>query len=144
MSRFKAALVKGLKQGFKTTWTLSRIIVPVYLVVYIMQQTVLIEWVNALFQPIMQYFGLPGEASIVLVLGNLVNIYAALGALTAFDLSAAQITVLSVMLSFSHTLLIETAVTKKIGVSAALVVTLRLGLAIISGMGTAVLLKLVA
>lgn len=140
MTRLKAAVVKGLKQGVKTTWTLSKIIVPVYIVVWILQRTVVIEWVDALFHPIMQYFGLPGEASIVLVLGNLINIYAALGALTAFDLNAAQITVLSVMLSFSHTLLVETAVTKRIGVSVILVVGTRLTLAAISGAVTALLL----
>lgn len=140
MTRLKAAVVKGLKQGVKTTWTLSKIIVPVYIVVWILQRTVVIEWVDALFHPIMQYFGLPGEASIVLVLGNLINIYAALGALTAFDLSAAQITVLSVMLSFSHTLLVETAVTKRIGVSVVLVVGTRLTLAAISGAVTALIL----
>lgn len=140
MTRLKAAVVKGLKQGVKTTWTLSKIIVPVYIVVWILQRTVVIEWIDALFHPIMQYFGLPGEASIVLVLGNLINIYAALGALTAFDLNAAQITVLSVMLSFSHTLLVETAVTKRIGVSVILVVGTRLTLAAISGAVTALLL----
>ncbi len=141
MNRFLKATTKGLKQGLKTTWMLAKIIVPVYIGVWILQRTVIIEWVNLLFEPLMQYFGLPGEASIVLVLGNLVNIYAALGAMAAFKLTAVQITVLSVMLSFSHTLLIETAVTKKIGVSALLVVLTRLGLSGLCGLLTTILLN---
>lgn len=141
MTRFLTAASKGIKQGLKTTWMLSKIIAPVYIVVWILQRTIAIEWINFLFEPLMKYFGLPGEASIVLVLGNLVNIYAALGALAAFNLTSAQITVLAVMLSFSHTLLIETAVTKRIGVSALLVVIVRLGLAGICGYLTALVLR---
>lgn len=140
MTRLIEAIKRGLKQGFKTTWILGKIIVPVYIAVWILQRSFLIESIDALFEPLMKYFGLPGEASIVLVLGNLVNIYAALGALAAFKLSAAQITVLSVMLSFSHTLLVETAVTKRIGVSAWLVVTLRLASAAVFGFVSANLL----
>lgn len=81
----------------------------------------------------MSLFGLPGEASIVLVLGNFINIYAALGAVVSITLLPKQITIIAIMLSFSHSLFVETAVAKKTGVSVPLVLVIRLSLAIISG-----------
>jgi hypothetical protein len=81
----------------------------------------------------MKLFGLPGEMAIALVMGNLLNIYAAIGVMATMALTVKQITIMSVMLSFSHTLLVETAVSKRVGVSVPVILAVRLGLAAISG-----------
>jgi hypothetical protein len=81
----------------------------------------------------MKIFGLPGEAAVVLVLGNLLNLYAGIGAIASLTLTAKQITIIAVMLSFSHSLPVETAVSKKVGVSVLAVVSTRIGLAAVSG-----------
>ncbi|QUH27375.1 nucleoside recognition protein [Serpentinicella alkaliphila] len=130
-------LIKSIKTGFikgiETTWMLGKVVVPVYLIVTILKYTPVIDWITILFTPLMTLFNLPGEAAIILVLGNVLNIYAAIGAISAINLSTMEVTVISIMLSFSHSLLIETAVTKKLGIGVKKVVLIRVGLAVISG-----------
>ena len=81
----------------------------------------------------MKILGLPGEAAVPLVLGNFINLYAGIGAMASLSLSAKQATILAIMLSFSHSLLLESVVVKKTGVSLALIVLTRITLAVLSG-----------
>ncbi|WP_425449677.1 nucleoside recognition domain-containing protein [Dethiothermospora halolimnae] len=123
----------GFMNGLKTTWMLTKIVVPVYFFVTFLGYTPVLDWISDILAPIMGIVGLPGEASIVLVMGNMVNIYAALGAVASLTLGAKEITILAVMLSFSHSLFMETAVAKKTGISVILVLLTRFSLAIASG-----------
>lgn len=125
---------RGLINGFKTVWILSKVLIPVYLVVTLIGMTPLLDWISVIFKPIMFLFGLPGEAAIVLVLGNTLNLYAALGAIASLTLTVKQITILAVMLAFSHSLIVETAIFKKLKVSGLKIVSLRLSLCIFSGL----------
>ena len=77
--------------------------------------------------------GLPGEAALPLVLGNFINLYAGIGAMASLTLTTKQATILASMLSFSHSLFLESAVVKKAGVSLALVILIRVILALVSG-----------
>ncbi|MTI49232.1 MAG: nucleoside recognition protein [Firmicutes bacterium] len=130
---FKTTLKNGILSGLKTTWLLTKIIVPVYFFVTLLKYTPVLDWISSLFAPIMKIVGLPGEAAIVLVLGNIINLYAALGAVASLALTGKQITIIAIMLSFSHSLFMETAVAKKTGISATVVIIIRLSLAILSG-----------
>ncbi|MCF6094563.1 hypothetical protein L1765_11370 [Microaerobacter geothermalis] len=123
---------KGLYSGFHTTWILGKVIFPITLIVTILKYTPVISWISWLFSPLMRFIGLPGEAAIVLALGNILNLYAAIAAILTMSLTVKQVFILSVMLSFSHNLLVETAVAKRIGVSAWAMIGIRLGLAFLS------------
>ncbi|MFA5524369.1 MAG: nucleoside recognition domain-containing protein [Tissierellales bacterium] len=131
---YKQTLVNGLKNGLETTWTLSKIIVPVYFAVTVLKHTLLLEAISNVFKPFMNIVGLPGEAAIVLVLGNMVNLYATLGAIATLALTSKEITIIAVMLSFSHSLFMETAVAKKTGINVAIILIIRISLAIVSGL----------
>jgi len=124
---------RGLQKGLQTTWELSKIILPITIVVTLLKHTPVIEWIVVLFSPLMNLFGLPGEAAVVLALGFMLNLYAAIGAIFSLQLSVPEIFILSVMLSFCHNLLVETAVAKRIGLNAAVVVAIRMGSAFVSG-----------
>jgi hypothetical protein len=124
---------RGAKNGINTVLELGKVIIPVYLFITILKYTVILELISKWFQPLMKIFGLPGEAAVVLVLGNLLNLYAGIGAIASLTLTAKQITIIAVMLSFSHSLPVETAVSKKVGVSVLAVVSTRIGLAAVSG-----------
>ncbi len=126
-------LKRGFMSGLKITWELSKIMVPVYFIVTILKHTPIINWISEGFAPLMGYLGLPGEAAIVLVMGNLVNLYAAIGAIASLNLTLKEISILAIMLSFCHSLLVETALAKKIGLSAINVIAVRVGLAVVSG-----------
>lgn len=130
---FFDSIKEGIKKGIDTTWMLAKVIIPVYFVVTFLQHTPAIDWISEIFKPLMAVFNLPGEAAIVLVIGNFLTLYAAIGAIKAISLTPAEITTIAVMLSFSHAFFMETAVTKKLGVSATKIVAIRLGLAVIAG-----------
>lgn len=124
---------KGFKKGLITLWKLTKIVVPVYFFVTFLKMSHVLDTISIWFEPAMQIIGLPGEASVVLVLGNFINLYASIGAIASMTLTIKQITILSVMLSFSHSLFLESAVAKRTGVSIILVVFIRLALAVVSG-----------
>lgn len=63
----------------------------------------------------------------------MLNIYAAIGAVASLTLTSKQITIIAVMLSFSHSLFTETVVAKKTGVKVSVVLMIRFSLAIFSG-----------
>ena len=130
----------GFKKGLSTLWSLSKIVVPVYFFVTFLKMTPILDVISTWVAPAMNLFGLPGEASVVLVLGNFINLYAAIGAITSLSLTIKQITILAVMLSFSHSLFLESAVCKKTGVSLFMVVTIRVGLAVIFGLALNIIL----
>lgn len=133
MDVFMSTLRDGTLKGLKTTWTLAKVIVPIYIIVTILKYTPVIGWIAILFEPVMQLFGLPGEAAIAMVMGNLLNLYAGIGVMATLPLTMKQITIMAVMLSFSHSLLVETAVSKRVGVSIPMILSVRMGLAVISG-----------
>lgn len=123
---------KGLKSGVNTTWELGKIIFPVTLIVSLLQYTSLLDWVMNRLAPAMSWIGLPGEAAIPLVLGNFLNLYAGIGGILTLDLTVKQVFILAVMLSFSHNLLVESAVCRRVGIRISLVVGVRLFLAVAS------------
>ncbi len=127
-------LKRGALTGVKTTWQLSKIIVPVYFAVTFLKYTPFIELISRQFAPVMGFFGLPGEAAVALALGVFVNLYAAVGAMLPLSLSIKEISVISIMLSFCHNLPVETAISKKLGLSGFKVIAVRAGLAVISGL----------
>lgn len=127
------AIRRGLTKGMRTTWELMRIIVPVYVIVAILQETPVMDWLAVLFAPAMKFFGLPAEAAIALALGFVSGLYAALGAIATLNIGPKEILVLAVMLSFAHNLFVESAVTHRLGIPFRTVLALRLGLAAIGG-----------
>ncbi|WP_243297974.1 nucleoside recognition domain-containing protein [Bacillus litorisediminis] len=120
---------KGLMVGLKTAWTLGKVIFPITLLVSILQYTPVLPWLIDLISPIMGVFGLSGDAAIPLVLGNVLNLYAAIGAILSIELTVKEVFILAVMLSFSHNLFVETGVALKVGVKLWVVLVVRLGLA---------------
>lgn len=126
-------LKRGLKVGLETTWSLGKIIFPVTLFVGILQHTVVLKWLIQLVKPLMAFFGLNGEAAIPLVLGNVLNLYAAIGAILTLDLTVKQVFILALMLSFSHSLFVESSIAVRVGVNIWIVAAIRMLLAACSG-----------
>jgi hypothetical protein len=127
-----SSLKKGSLVGLQTVWTLGKIIFPVTLIITILQFTPVLPWIIDAVTPLMALFGLSGDAAIPLVLGNFLNLYAAIGAILTLDLTVKEVFIIAVMLSFSHNLFIESGVALKVGVKLWVILVVRLGLAFIS------------
>lgn len=123
---------RGLQQGLSVTWMLSKIMFPVTIIVTILQYTPILPWFIKLIAPVMKLIGLPGEAAMPLVLGNFLNLYAAIGAIVSFDFTVKEVFIMAIMLSFSHNLIVESAVATRVGVSWWIIITVRVGLALVS------------
>jgi len=124
---------RGFKNGINTLIELSKILVPVYIAVEILSVSGLLNILAEIFKPVMSIMGLPGEASLVIMLGYFLGTYAGLGALAAIELNTVQITTIAIMLSLSHSLISESAIVKKLGVSAAASVAVRVFFSILMG-----------
>lgn len=123
---------EGLKSGVRTTWVLGKVVFPVTVAVSVVRYTPLYDGIITGLSPLMGLIGLPGEAAVPLVLGNLLNLYAAIGAILTMDLSVKEVFILALMLGFSHGLPLETAICRRIGVSATLVIGFRVAVAIVA------------
>lgn len=102
------------------------------MIITILGYTPVLEWLAGLLTPMMGLIGLSGEAAIPLVLGNVLNLYAAIGAILTMELTVKEVFILAVMLSFSHNLFVESAVAAKVGIRMSVVLAVRLGLAFFS------------
>lgn len=83
---------------------------PVYIGIALLRELKILGLLAGIFAPFMKYFGLPGEAALVIVSGWTVNLYAAIAALAGLGFSARDVTILAIMLGISHSLFMETAI----------------------------------
>jgi hypothetical protein len=119
-----------------------KVIVPFYIAIEFIKHTSFIHTISEVFKPFMSIFGLPGESALGLMAGYFINLYAAIAVITPLQLSAKDITVIALMLGVSHSLPIETAVTKQTGVNAWLLLFARVVFSLISGVLLNILWKL--
>lgn len=124
---------RGFKNGISTLIDLSKILIPVYIGVELLAASGLLNILAEIFKPAMSILGLPGEASLVIILGYFLGTYAGLGAIAAIELNTVQITTIAIMISISHGLISESAIIKKLGVSAAASVAVRVSSSILMG-----------
>ena len=110
-------LPRGIHSGLETFWSLAKAMIPAYALALVLQKLGVITALAHVAQPVMSLMGLPGSAAVPLVLGYVLNVYAAVGAMTALHLSAQQITVLALAILIGHNLLVEGAVLRKAGMS---------------------------
>src|SRR5690606_38598532 len=106
------ALARGARKGIRTTWILARAVVPAYMAVSLLARTPALDWIAKGAGPLLRWFGLPGAAA-------------------SLTLTAKEATILALILSMAHALVVETAVTSQIGVPARFALAVRLGLAVL-------------
>ncbi len=127
-----AMVRRGLSLGLATTWKLAKILFPITLIITFLSYTAALDWLIAIVTPFMNLIGLPGDAAIPLVLGATLNIYAAVGAALSLSFTVKEMFIIAMMVSFCHNIFVETGVGMKLGAKAAVIVSVRLGLALTS------------
>ena len=114
-SRYGKITVDGFFKGLEAFWLLVKIMLPVYFIITFLKFTFILEALARFFSPYMQIFGLPGGAALAIVLGNTVNLYAAIAVIATLGLNSEQVTILAVMLGICHSLPMEATITQKMG-----------------------------
>jgi len=129
----KKVIKLGLRDGVETTWELAKVIVPVYFVITFLKYTPVIDWLVNVFQPLTLLIGLPGEATLPIVIANALTVYPAIPAITAFSFTTKEITIVGTMILLCHSLPVETMIAKKSGASGRFIIIIRALTAILAG-----------
>ncbi|MEM2919096.1 MAG: nucleoside recognition domain-containing protein [Candidatus Altiarchaeota archaeon] len=111
---FKEIFKKASKQSWEIWLLMIKIYIPIAFLTVILKQIGVIDTIAQFFSPVMSLLGLPGETSITLIAGSLNTVYAAAATLTTFELNARELTILAVVVGISHSLILETAILKKL------------------------------
>lgn len=117
LPRLRHDAVAGTKSGLVTFWDLAKVMVPAYLAALILQKVGAIDALAQAAAPVMHLVGLPGSAAVPLVVGWVLNIYAAIGSMQPLGLTPHEITVLAVAVLIGHNLIVEGAVVQKAGMN---------------------------
>ena len=108
-----------IKKWFVACSVFFKIMIPVSLIIKILEETGLMQYVGYALSPLMQPLGLPGEMGLVWAATMLSNIYGGLLSLSSLQpeggMTVAQITTLSSLMLFAHTFLIEIPICVKAG-----------------------------
>lgn len=124
---------------FKVYLTLLKIMVPALVVIKALDMAGATAWLAWLLSPLMQLMGLPDSLGVVWATVMLTNIYTAMVVFFQVagnePLTTAQLTVLGTLMLLAHFLPVEGAVAKKAGVPWRLTLALRIGGALVLGMG---------
>jgi len=126
-----------INEAYKTSFILFKIMIPVSILVKVLQEADLIKYIGYILQPLMKLAGLPGEMGLVWATGMISNLYGGLLCFLTlspkYDLTIAQVTVLTLMMLVAHTFPIELFVARKAGVRLSVMFTIRFGFGLLMG-----------
>lgn len=128
-----------LPRTLKTCIWIIEITVGVSFVILFLRYFNFLPWISSALAPVFGVVGLPGEAALAYVSGYFVNVYSAIAVAVTIGLDSRATTILAVLVLCSHNMIVETAVQKKTGTSAARIIIIRT----ISGIIIAMFLNLI-
>ena len=122
---------RSLGSAVHSAWLIVQLVVPLYILADILLYFDLLHHVTFLFAPVTGFLGLPPEAAMAIAGGVLLNLYAAIAFAAPLGLSPCQWTILAVFLGVCHSMIVECAVMKRLGVSTIYSVILRVVMAFV-------------
>ena len=129
--------VESIKSTYTVCIMLFKLIIPISIMMKIISELGLTTYIGNALSPVMSVVGLPGSYALVWATGMLTNIYAALmvfpSVITEEPLTAAQVSVLGIMILVAHALPIEASVARKSGIRLRISLLIRCGFALLYG-----------
>lgn len=132
-SRFGKAFKAAIKPALSSVRFLLIIMLPVSLIVMILDYSGLLYYAAMGMNPIMKIFGLPGEASLVIISAFFLNNYSAIAVIHSLALTGREIAILATMCLVAHNIIVESTVMHKTGSSTVKMVLLRLIFSFVTG-----------
>jgi spore maturation protein SpmB len=124
----------GLYAGFRTSWKIISVSVPLYVAMALLKGTPVLELLGGIFAPVMGIFGLPGEAAFAFVAAFLLNLYAAIAVIVPLHLTSFQVTQCGLMMGIAHNLVVEGGVLSTTGARGWVLTVCRLLIACAAGL----------
>lgn len=107
---------ESLDRALTSSWIVLKLVIPIYILADILYFYNLLSYISFLVEPFTSLLGLPPEASLAIISGMFLNLYAAIAFAAPLELSSHQWSVLAVFLGVCHSLIVESAIMKKIGI----------------------------
>ena len=106
-----------LKKSLQSIWIILKLIIPIYILADILFYYNTLSYVAFLVEPITTIIGLPPEASLSIISGMFLNVYASIAFAAPLDLTIHQWTILAVFVGICHSLIVESVIMKKLGIT---------------------------
>ena len=123
---------ESFDSALRSALLIIKLIVPLYILADILLYFDLLRYFSFLFTPITSFLGLPPEAAMAVAGGVLLNLYAGIAFAAPLGLTPYQWTILAVFLGVCHSMVVESAVMKRLGVSYSYSVVLRVVMAFVT------------
>ncbi|MFC1932241.1 nucleoside recognition domain-containing protein [Chloroflexota bacterium] len=115
----------GVKRGWSSFVWICKIVIPVSFLVTLLQWTGWLNHLDFLLNPLMKLINLPPEAALPIITGMLVNLYAAIAAMTALPFTLEQMTLIAVFTLICHNLIAEGIIQHKSGINVVIATLVR-------------------
>jgi hypothetical protein len=106
-----------LKTALASSWIILKLVIPIYIIADILYFYNILSYISFLIEPFTSIIGLPAETSLAIISGIFLNLYAAVAFAAPLDLTPHQWSILAVFLGVCHSLIVESIIIKKIGIS---------------------------
>jgi len=106
-----------LKTSLHSAWIILKLVIPIYIIADILYFYNTLSYISFLIEPFTSIIGLPAETSLAIISGIFLNLYAAVAFAAPLELTPHQWSILAVFLGICHSLVVESVIMKKIGIS---------------------------
>ena len=127
------SLKNSLQTSLKSSLIILKLVVPIYILADVLFYYHFLEYIAFIFEPVTDFLSLPAETALAIVSGIFLNLYAAIAFAAPLGLTPKEWTILAVFLGVCHSMIVETAVMKKIGITNRYSVLLRVGVGLFVG-----------
>lgn len=131
--KYMASIREILPGTAKTCWWMVKITVGVSFAMILLKYFNILPWISNYIGPVFKHFGLPGSAALAYLSGYFVNCYSAIAVITSLGLDTRATTIIATMVLCSHSMVLETAVLRKTGVSGVRMIVIRTVTALVLG-----------
>lgn len=108
---------ESLDSSLKSAWIIIKLVIPIYILADILFYYNTLSYVAFIVEPFTSLLNLPAEASLAIISGIFLNLYAAVAFAAPLDMTPHQWSILAVFLGICHSLVVESVIMKKIGIS---------------------------
>jgi hypothetical protein len=103
--------------SLQSAWIILKLVIPIYILADILYFYNTLSYVSFLIEPFTSIIGLPSETALAIISGIFLNLYAAVAFAAPLDLTPHQWSILAIFLGVCHSLVVESVIMKKIGIS---------------------------
>lgn len=128
----KKHLHQSLQSSLSSGILILKLVIPFYILADILLYFDLLRPVSVLFLPVTSILQLPAETAMAITAGIFLNLYAAVAFAAPLGLSSYEWTILGVFLGVCHSLPVENAIMKKLGIGLLYSTFLRLAMAFLT------------